>query len=218
MGSKTYRELHLRLVSAFARSSLSTGQKGSSETELDAKEKELNVLEAQTTDQRDRVNAERAIEFYDELGSERFAKEAPAVMKRFHSHGESCTRIETQALKLANSGPSDTEGDEPLKPYHDILDTLAETLQKEAVDIQDAINHLTASTEASNSKKNVDDEETTPGSVEDLSWGQSQVTGVFSSCLPILQARISNLSMAQALMDSALENASLAIRLESMGL
>ncbi|KAF9057796.1 hypothetical protein BJ165DRAFT_1423542 [Panaeolus papilionaceus] len=185
--------------------------------ELEAKEKELDVGEAETVEQRDRSNTERAIEFYDELGSERFAKEAPAVMKRFHSHGESCSRIEVDALKLANGGTPSSEDEEPLKPYHDILATL-ETLQKEATDLLGAIEKLTTSTQDTKTGEPVDEDTLIPGSVEDLSWGQSQVTGVLASCLPILRARISNLSMAQALTDSALENASLTLRLESMGL
>lgn len=157
-------------------------------------------------------------------------------MKRFHSHGESCSRIEVDALKLANGGTPSSEDEEPLKPYHDILATLGmfprypstllslipifteETLQKEATDLLGAIEKLTTSTQDTKTGEPVDEDTLIPGSVEDLSWGQSQVTGVLASCLPILRARISNLSMAQALTDSALENASLTLRLESMGL
>lgn len=53
-------------VSSFCFNSYSCHQ-----AELEAKEKELDVGEAETVEQRDRSNAERAIEFYDELGSER---------------------------------------------------------------------------------------------------------------------------------------------------
>lgn len=46
----------------------------------------------------------------------------------------------------------------------------------------------------------------------------SQITGVFAACLPILRARIANLALAQELIDGGLENASLSLRMESMGL
>ena len=54
--------------------------------------------------------------------------------------------------------------------------------------------------------------------MDDTSAVHSQVVGVFAACLPILHARISNLSLAQELVDSVLENASLSLRMESMGL
>jgi len=46
---------------------------------------------------------------------------------------------------------------------------------------------------------------------------RDQVLGVFSACLPVMRARISNLTMAQELLDSALENISLSLRMESLG-
>lgn len=45
-------------------------------------------------------------------------------MQSFHSHGNACTRIETEALKLAmRDAPGEPE-DEPLKVYHDMLHNL----------------------------------------------------------------------------------------------
>ena len=148
-----------------------------------------------------------------------FAKEAPAVMQLFHSHGISCDRIETEALKLSSHEPSNPNKDEPLKLYNDMLESLGrssirilqyivkngtnitEALQKEARNIESLIVKLT----------------NTPN-VDETSVVHSQVAGVFAACLPILQARIANLSLAQELVDSVLENASLSLRMESMGL
>ena len=45
-------------------------------------------------------------------------------MQLFHSHGISCDRIETEALKLSAHGPSNLNEDEPLKVYNDMLDSL----------------------------------------------------------------------------------------------
>lgn len=50
------------------------------------------------------------------------------------------------------------------------------------------------------------------------STARSQILGVFSACLPVLRARISNLSMAQDLIDGAQENLSISLRMESLGL
>ena len=53
-----------------------------------------------------------------------FANEAPAVMQLFHSHGISCDRIETEALKISAHQPSNPNKDEPLKVYNDMLESL----------------------------------------------------------------------------------------------
>lgn len=56
-----------------------------------------------------------------------FANEAPAIMQLFHSHGISCDRIETEALKLsAHNEPSESNPnkDEPLKLCNDMLESL----------------------------------------------------------------------------------------------
>jgi len=47
---------------------------------------------------------------------------------------------------------------------------------------------------------------------------REQIISVFAACLPVLKARIANLSMAQDLVDGALENASLSLQMESLGI
>lgn len=180
--------------------------------DLETRAKELDGEEANIADQRERFEAERAIGILQELESQAFANEAPAVMQLFYSHGISCNRIETEALKLSANGPSNPNEDEPLKVYNDMLDSL-EALQKEATNLQSLIIKLTntpATTEAA-----TDASSTTS---IDASWPHSQIAGVFAACLPILRGRIANLSLAQELVDGVLENASLSLRMESMGL
>lgn len=46
----------------------------------------------------------------------------------------------------------------------------------------------------------------------------SELKRVFAACLPVLRARIENLTMAQDLVDSAQENLSLSIRMENLGI
>ncbi|KAF8165678.1 hypothetical protein B0H34DRAFT_690015 [Crassisporium funariophilum] len=182
--------------------------------DLETRAKELSAEESEISDQRDRLEAERAIGIYEELGTDKFAKEAPAIMQLFHSHGDSCARVETDAIKLANQGPPNPDLDEPLKVYNDMLDVLEE-LQKEASNLQNSITKLTSTstTPATDDSKNHD-----LTAAEEASSAQSQIIGVFAACLPILRARVANLSMAQDLIDSALENVSLGLRMESMGL
>jgi hypothetical protein len=81
---------------------------------------------------------------------------------------------------------------------------ITEALQKEARDFESLVIKLTNTPEEA-----ADD---------DAISVHSQVAGVFAACLPILHARIANLSLAQELVDSVLENASLSLRMESMGL
>ncbi|KAJ3501071.1 hypothetical protein NLJ89_g9506 [Agrocybe chaxingu] len=180
--------------------------------EIDARTKELDEQEAGISDQRDRLEAERAIQFYDELGSDMFAKEVPAIMQLFHSHGDSCDKIEREALKLASRGSPDPNDEEPLKDYNNMLDDL-ESLQTQAADLSNSITKLTSQATPAADNATADDSTKT-----DESAARKQIISIFSACLPVLRARIANLSMAQELIDSALENASLSLRMESMGL
>lgn len=152
-------------------------------------------------------------------------------MQSFHTHGDACTRIENEALKLAMRDAPEEPEDEPLKVYQDMLHDLGtfstiaghrfdlfmktiEGLQDEATRLQDSITKLTQMSPSTDKSEGGSESST----AEDVSSARSQVNGVFAACLPVLRARIANLSMAQELVDSALENVSLGLRMESMGL
>ncbi|PPQ92733.1 hypothetical protein CVT25_015700 [Psilocybe cyanescens] len=192
------------------------GAEATSTNDLETRAKELEAQESEISEQLNRLDAERSIEFYDELGSDAFATEAPAIMTLFHSHGDACNRIEIEALKLVSRDAPDPPEEEPLKVYQDMLDDL-EQLHAEATSLQNSIIKLTQEPLASTENKTADGD---PGSTinADASSARSQVNGIFSACLPVLRARLANLSMAQELIDSALENVSLGLRMESMGL
>lgn len=164
-----------------------------------------------------------------------FAKEAPAIMQSFTSFGEVCERVEAEALQLAMSSPS-IESEEPLHAFSAMMDKL-EKLQKQGSQLESSIMRLTEQSSAfSNSLPSVKSEtllaetNATVGEgetqdagkiqqlTEDANWGRDQLIGVFAACLPVLRARVANLSMAQELIDSAQENFSLALRMESMGI
>ena len=52
----------------------------------------------------------------------------------------------------------------------------------------------------------------------EANMARQQIVSVFVACLHVLEARIANLSLAQDLVDGALLNASLSLRMESMGI
>ncbi|KAF9534573.1 hypothetical protein CPB83DRAFT_842538, partial [Crepidotus variabilis] len=204
----------------------------SANKELETRTKELETRESAVADQKERAEAEQAIEFYDELESDVFAKNAPAIMQLFQSHGESCDKIEGEALKLANRLGPDLDEEEPLKPYTEMLDRLEE-LQTTAAKLQESIIILTekanAPTDGTSNpalipSANGPENEAEPNSqnpeaaIDSEPSARTQISTVFSACLPVIKARIANLSMAQELMDMALENASLTLRMESMGI
>jgi hypothetical protein len=84
----------------------------------------------------------------------------------------------------------------------------------EAVELESSILRLTS---ASPTPPEVVDTESR-SSPETENAPRSQILGVFSACLPVIRARISNLTMAQDLIDGAQENLSISLRMESLGL
>ncbi|KAF9000213.1 hypothetical protein BDQ17DRAFT_1495491 [Cyathus striatus] len=158
------------------------------ERDIETRTAELESEESEIADQRDRFETERVLDFYDELGTDTFTKEAPLIMQSFLSHGDACSRIETEALELASRvSQVDTEDSDPLQVG----------LQAEATQLETNITRLTTNESSS---------------------AREQIVGVFAACLPVLRARISNLSMAQDLVETATENLSLTLRMESLGI
>ncbi|KAF7775692.1 hypothetical protein Agabi119p4_4085 [Agaricus bisporus var. burnettii] len=175
-----------------------------------------------------RYDNERTIKFSDELASDTFIKEAPGLMQSFMTFSENSERVEAEALRLATSTPS-LESEEPLSVYNAMMDKLGELLQQ-AERIQSAIQRLAMKsagsggddrTSPSETDKNHDadgEQEHRPKLGQETDSARAQILGVFQACLPVLSARIANLSMAQELIDNAQENFSLALRMEDMGI
>jgi len=158
-------------------------------------------------------------------------------MQRFHSHGDSCTKIETEALKLAARSSPISEEEDPLQPYNEMLNGLGrcpyhsqlrctvstthvvvEKLQIEATKLQDSISTLIGRASATPDKAEGIVSEDYPDDSNSEPTARQQIVNVFAACLPVLTARMANLSMGQELVDSALENASLSLRMESLGI
>ncbi|KAJ6615650.1 hypothetical protein B0H10DRAFT_2040435 [Mycena sp. CBHHK59/15] len=187
----------------------------SAENDLATRGRELSEEESDISDQRVRLEAERTVEFYEELSSDKFSTEAPSIMQAFLSHGDACTALEADALKLA-SGPqkppsaSDDDYYSPMRPYNAMLDKL-EDLQRELTQLHASILRLTQ--DAGNE---VDSELDEANPDREEPSARSQMIHVFAACLSVLQARAANLEMARELLDGAKENLAMSLHLESL--
>ena len=140
-------------------------------------------------------------------------------MQSFTAFGEICETIEAETLQLAMATPN-LESEEPLQVYNAMMDRLND-LQEQASELESSILSLTESNITSpvlvvSPEVGVIKNEKTKK--EDTNSAREQIIGVFVACLPVLRARKANLTMAQELIDSAQENLSLALRMESMGI
>ncbi|KAJ7639399.1 hypothetical protein FB45DRAFT_426181 [Roridomyces roridus] len=171
------------------------------EQDIAARTEAVSELEATMSDQRVRLEAERSIEFYDELSTDKFATSAPSIMQAFLAHGDACSSLEVDALKLSSRDPALSEDDfSPMEPYNDMLDRLDK--------LENETNELHASIVALTQESAEDDTEQS---------ARSQITHLFSSCLPLLQGRRENLEMARQLLEGAKENHAMMLHLESLG-
>jgi len=93
-----------------------------------------------------------------------------------------------------------------------------EVLQGQATQLQSSITKLTEAASTAKAEPPSSANSATEPSHTEQPSARNQVISVFTACLPVLRGRIANLSMAQDLVDSALENASLDLRMRSMGL
>ncbi|KAH7876509.1 uncharacterized protein C8R40DRAFT_1264696 [Lentinula edodes] len=153
------------------------------EKNIQTRSEELDKQEASSSDQQTRTEAERLIEFYGELSSDKvsqiillrtpihkartsqFAKDAPKIMQNFLSHGDACTEIETEALRIASQDLNNIDFDTvdimgPLREYNDVLDRLG-TLQMEAFELESAMLRLTVSTTTTTEFSSADQTKTT---------------------------------------------------------
>jgi len=141
--------------------------------------------------------------------------------------GEICERTEAETLQLAMAEPN-LESEEPLKMYNALMDRL-DNLQEQASELESSILSLTESNITTSTPPALVDSKAASqigatsvdnkkAEMEDTDSAREQIMSVFVACLPVLRARKANLTMAQELIDSAQENLSLALRMESMGI
>ncbi|KAJ7167688.1 hypothetical protein C8R46DRAFT_1350650 [Mycena filopes] len=173
------------------------------EKDLEERAKEISGEESDISDQRARLEAERKIEFYEELATDKFATAAPSIMQRFLAHEDACTQLEAEALQLAMSQATLAEDEySPMRPYNAMLDRL-ERLQREQRELHASI---VALTQEDDSGEEGDEQPS----------ARSQMIHVFSACLPILEARGANLQMAYELLEGAKENLAMSLHIESL--
>ncbi|KAF9067671.1 hypothetical protein BDP27DRAFT_1225546 [Rhodocollybia butyracea] len=182
------------------------------ENDIKARSDVLDKEETNISDQRARFEAEQSIEFYDELSSDKFAKDAPKIMQTFLSHGDACSELEAEALGIASKDLTNVDFDSmdlPLREFNDVLDKLG-VLLMEAFELESAILRLTSKS----SLTSPDDD----GVQLQSAAARSQIAPIFSACLPIIRARAGNLAMAQQLVEGAKQNLSMSVHLESLGI
>jgi len=148
-------------------------------------------------------------------------------MQSFMAFGEICEHTEAETLQLAMAEPS-LESEEPLQMYNAMMDRL-DNLQEQASELESSILSLTESNITTStplvfvdtmapSQVGTTSADNKKAEMEDTNPAREQIMSVFMACLPVLRARKANLTMAQELIDSAQENLSLALRMESMGI
>ncbi|KAJ3811988.1 hypothetical protein F5876DRAFT_75287 [Lentinula aff. lateritia] len=171
------------------------------EKNIKARSEELDEQEDSSSDQRTRSEAERLIEFYGELSSDKFAKDAPKIMQNFLSHGDACTEIETEALRIASQDLNNIDFDTvdimgPLREYNDVLDRLG-TLQMEAFELESAMLRLTVSTTTTTESSSADQTTTTTTTttiINPLSEDSAPPESGLSSAGPETNDKSSNVS------------------------
>ncbi|KIY66700.1 hypothetical protein CYLTODRAFT_455123 [Cylindrobasidium torrendii FP15055 ss-10] len=134
------------------------------------------------------------------LSPKNFTKDAPRVMQSFRAHGDACSAAESEALKLAAQDSPD---------FASVLDTMLirlGPLKSEAQALKNSISRLIsvdpfASYDEGNSESTV---------------ARATVTPLFGSCIPTLDARLSNLDLAAMLVDGAKEQLALDAHLAGM--
>jgi len=187
-------------------------------SDLSAKEKELEAGEKEHEDARVRLDAERRLEFYDELSNDVFATQAPNIMQSFLVHGEASSRIEAEALALAGRELDDLLDDDLseekeggiMSEYDRILDILNK-LQEEASSLESAIVHLTDSSSGlvdpspNDFTPSLSPDDLQPSTSEVPQDAHSQLAPLFLATLPLLRARRANLVLARELVEGGKE-------------
>ncbi|KIY47144.1 hypothetical protein FISHEDRAFT_74963 [Fistulina hepatica ATCC 64428] len=204
---------------------------GKAQADLEALQAKIIESETSLADDQARFENERLIQFYEGLQLGDFAEHAPAIMQSFLTHGEDCTKLETEALTIASkadplgdvksdgsSDSSDSNEDDSwldsLRVYDDLLGKL-ETLLGQATDLETRIERLAVAPPSEVQARGPDEPSQEAGS----SSVASPLIQLFTTHLPrILRARKTNIEMALDLVDGAREMWSVNMRMESLGL
>lgn len=132
--------------------------------------------------------------------------------------------MDAEALQLATQdpGPIDEDAfDSPMQVFNDALDKLGghsvllelsisdlirlhtDELQAQASELESSITQITEPKEGFNIE-------------EDATKARSQLVPIFSACLPVIRARVANLTMAQELVEGAKQSLAMTLHLESL--
>ncbi|KAI0638488.1 hypothetical protein C8Q77DRAFT_1048857 [Trametes polyzona] len=105
---------------------------------LAKRQAELDAEEADIADSRVRYEAERLLDFYDELGDAKVAEEVASMILRFKTVERGVNEAASQALRLTSLPLDDTTH---ITQYTTLLDTL-DLLEMECQDVQEGMQSL----------------------------------------------------------------------------
>ncbi|EMD40537.1 hypothetical protein CERSUDRAFT_111137, partial [Gelatoporia subvermispora B] len=143
---------------------------------LNTRAQELETEETDIADSRTRFEAERLLDFYDELCSPEMAAEAPGVVQKFLQSEDVCVRLVSEALDLSSRSPNVGMH---VTAYNDLLDRMDVALSELSL-LDSSLVSLTTR------------------AVPD----GSRVVPVFVALLRVIRAYCSNLSSAISLVGS----------------
>ncbi|KIM76413.1 hypothetical protein PILCRDRAFT_826424 [Piloderma croceum F 1598] len=166
----------------------------SAHNSLDERAKDIAGDEADIADQRVRFDAEQRLAFLQEFASNTLSHEVPDIMRGFLRNGDTCDKVVAEALQVGMQSQKELIGNSSLPLHNEILDKL-EHAQSEANRLESSFIHLFDSVQLAAS---------------------SQIRPILAACLPILRARIANLTTAQSLVESSKDNLEMILQLERL--
>ncbi|KAI9064836.1 hypothetical protein FKP32DRAFT_1625011 [Trametes sanguinea] len=115
---------------------------------LRQRQKELDDEEADIAESRVRYEAERLLQFYDELSDMKIATDIAATIVRFQAAEQSIRKSTTQAVHLTSIPLDDTTD---ITQYTRLLDTL-DALESECQKLSSQVQHLSSTTTSADAR------------------------------------------------------------------
>ncbi|KZT66047.1 hypothetical protein DAEQUDRAFT_730816 [Daedalea quercina L-15889] len=166
---------------------------------LEQRRVELSEEEADIADARVRFDAERLIDFYDELMTPQVASAVAALVQQFLAHEEACSQTLARALWLVQEPANEHLR---ITQFNGILDEINQ-LSDEATQLEYSIVAIVPKEVERNVKTG------------DLPEQDSLLKRTLLALLPVVRARGVNLECARAVVQSGKNNLCVAMRLQS---
>jgi len=160
---------------------------------LEDRAQQQSAEEADIADARVRLEAERLLDFYDELSDPVLSSIVPTIAQSFISYDDACSRMISDALTLA-SRPLDENAE--VKEYSELLNHI-DDLQQETKKLECSI--LSISKSATHVR-------------------EARVVPALVTLLPVVRARSANLTSARTLVQRSKDNLTISLQIQSLQL